>query len=70
MARDETAVFREQLAAVDAAHHNAVGNDGSCAVGKGFTIVGFLAAPELLAGYRIHRHERSIVGGQKHFVVP
>ena len=48
MARDKQPVFREQLAAIDPTHHNAIGNDGSRAVGKGFTIVGFLGAPELL----------------------
>ena len=70
MARDETTIFREQLAAIDTTHHNAIGNDGSRTVGKGLTIVRFLGAPELLTGRRIDRDERGIVGGQKYLVIP
>ena len=70
MARDKATIFRKQLAAIDATHHNAIGNDGSRTVGKGFTVVRFLGAPELLTGRCIDRDERRIVGGQKHLVIP
>ncbi len=62
MTGHKTAGLGKKLTAVDATHHHAVGNDGSGAMGEGFAIVCFLAAPELLASDGIEGDQRRVVG--------
>ena len=69
MPGDEAAVISEQLAAVDAAHDDAVGDDRRTGLREPLRVVDFGRPPHLLAGTGVERHDRRVVGREEHLVL-
>ena len=68
VAGDEAAGVGEALAAVDAADHDAVGDDRCGGVREALGVVGLGRLPDLLARAHVDGDDRGIVGRQEHLV--
>ena len=68
MAGDEAAVGLVALAAVDAAHHDTIGDQRPGRVRVTLAVVSFHAAPQLFAGACIDRDQCCVIGREKYLV--
>ena len=69
MTRNEATVFLITLASVDAADHDAPGNDGTAGMREPRFPVSFDSFPELLAGTCIDCHQRRVIGRHEQLVI-
>ena len=65
---DEAAALLEALAAVDAAHHHATRDQWACGVRVALRVVGFLGAPDFLAGAGVDGDDRGVIRGEEEAV--
>ena len=66
---DKAAGFLVAFAAVDAADHDAAGDEWPCRVCVALMIICLHGTPQQFAGARLQRHDGGVVGGQKHLVL-